>query len=219
MLAPSAGEVSGPVATITLAPVGGRQGGDFLARDGDARMIFQRLGHGRGKAVPVHRQRAAGRQLVGVGGAHDQRAGAAHFFMQQADGIVLRSRRSGRNWSRPVRPGRRSGGRRCRGRAASRAAPPSSPASAACQAASEPARPPPMMCRSCRHGGGFSRSGTGRKRTAVPEPRSHFRNCSIDKHPGKPEIFDIQGCFSCDGEERVFSTAKIRITKLRWTMR
>ena len=40
-----------------------------------------------------------------VGGAHNQRAGVAHLLMQQADGVVERRRRSGRNWSRPARPG------------------------------------------------------------------------------------------------------------------
>ena len=48
----------------------------------------ERLGDGRGKAVAVDRQRAAGRHLVGVGGAHDQRAQPAHFGMQQADRVV-----------------------------------------------------------------------------------------------------------------------------------
>jgi len=51
-------------------------------------MIFQRAGHGGGKAVPVHRQRSSRRQLVAVRGTHDQRAGAAHFLMQQSDCIV-----------------------------------------------------------------------------------------------------------------------------------
>ena len=40
--------------------------------------------------MPVHRQRAAGGQPVRVGGAQDQRSGAAHLLMQQADGIVFR---------------------------------------------------------------------------------------------------------------------------------
>ncbi len=39
--------------------------------------------------MPVHRQRAAGRQLVRVGRAHDQRIAAAHFLMQQPHGILL----------------------------------------------------------------------------------------------------------------------------------
>ena len=44
--------------------------------------------HGGRKAVPVDRERAAGRQLVRVGGAHDQRAGAAHFLVDHADRVV-----------------------------------------------------------------------------------------------------------------------------------
>ena len=52
-------------------PVGGRQRGHFFARDGDVGMAFQRLGDGGGKAMPVHRQGAAGRQLVGIGGSHE----------------------------------------------------------------------------------------------------------------------------------------------------
>ena len=43
-----------------------------------------------GKAVAVHRQRAARRQLVAVGRRQDQRAAAAHLLMQQADGVVHR---------------------------------------------------------------------------------------------------------------------------------
>ena len=38
----SAGEVSGPVATMTLVPVRRRQAGDLLARDRDQRMGFER---------------------------------------------------------------------------------------------------------------------------------------------------------------------------------
>ncbi len=71
------------------APFRRRQGGNFFARDPDTGMLFQHFGDGGGKTVAVHRQGAARRQLVGVGGAHHQRAGAPHFFMQQAHGIVL----------------------------------------------------------------------------------------------------------------------------------
>ncbi len=46
-------------------------------------------GDGIGEPDAVHGQRAARRELVGVGGAHDQRAAAPHFFVQQADGVVL----------------------------------------------------------------------------------------------------------------------------------
>ena len=48
----------------------------------------QGLLDGGGKAVAVDGEGAAGRQLVGVGRAHDQRAGAPHLLMQQADRVV-----------------------------------------------------------------------------------------------------------------------------------
>ncbi len=51
-------------------------------------MPFDRPGYGGGKAFAVDRQRPAGRHLVGVGGAHDQRAELAHLGVQQPDGIV-----------------------------------------------------------------------------------------------------------------------------------
>ena len=41
----------------------------------------------RGKAVAVDGERASGRELVPIGGGQDQRAGAAHLLMQQADGV------------------------------------------------------------------------------------------------------------------------------------
>ena len=69
----SAGEVRGPVATMTLSQSAGGSG-DFLAADVDERLAFERRGDGGGKAVAVDRERAAGRHLIGVGRAHDQRA-------------------------------------------------------------------------------------------------------------------------------------------------
>ena len=51
-------------------------------------MIIEGLGDGGGKPVAIHRQRAAGGHLVGVGGPHDQRAQPPHFGVQQADGVV-----------------------------------------------------------------------------------------------------------------------------------
>ena len=51
-------------------------------------MRLQRLGDRGGKTVAVHRQRPARRQLVGIGSAHHQRLGPAHFLVQQADSIV-----------------------------------------------------------------------------------------------------------------------------------
>ena len=52
---------------------------------------FERGGDGGGEAVAVDRERAAGRHLVGVGRAHDQRAEPAHLLMQQADRVGLAS--------------------------------------------------------------------------------------------------------------------------------
>ena len=52
-------------------------------------MIVDGAGDIVGKAVPVYRQRTARRQLVPISRAHDERIAAAHFLMQQADGILL----------------------------------------------------------------------------------------------------------------------------------
>ena len=73
-----------------VVPVVGRQAGDFAALDANAadRRASAASTAG-GKAVAVDRQRAAGRHLVGVGRAHDQRAERAHLAVQQADRVVL----------------------------------------------------------------------------------------------------------------------------------
>ena len=141
-----AGEVSGPVAMMTLSHSGGRQR-DFAALERDQRMGGQRRRDRRGKAVAVDRQRAAGRHLIGVGGAHDQRAEPAHLLMQQADGVVVLDRRSGTSSSRRVRHSRRSCARRSARSGRISCSTTGTPACASCQAASEPARPPPTMCR------------------------------------------------------------------------
>ena len=65
----SAGEVSGPVATMTLSHSAGGRPATSLALDGDQRMRLEPLGHRGGEAVAVDGQRAAGRQLVRVAGA------------------------------------------------------------------------------------------------------------------------------------------------------
>ena len=52
-------------------------------------MGCERRGDGVGEALAVDGKRAAGRHLMAVGHAHDQRAGAAHLLMQEADGIGL----------------------------------------------------------------------------------------------------------------------------------
>ena len=89
-----------------LVPVGGRQARDFLATDGDERMRFEPRRHRRGKAVAVHRERAAGRHLVGVAAGHDQRPGKPHLGVQQPDRIgfgVVRPERIGADqFGKPV---------------------------------------------------------------------------------------------------------------------
>jgi hypothetical protein len=47
---------------------------------------LERSGDRRGKSVAVHGQGAAGRHLMGVGRAHDQRAKPAHLLVQEPDG-------------------------------------------------------------------------------------------------------------------------------------
>ena len=71
-----------------VGPFGRRQAGDFAAVDLDQGMVVQRLGDSGGEPVAVDRQRAAGGHLVGVGGAHDQRAQPAHLGMQQSHRVV-----------------------------------------------------------------------------------------------------------------------------------
>ena len=67
-----------------------RQAGHFAALDGDERMGFESGGHGAREAVAIDRERAAGRNLMGVALGHDQRAQRAHFLVQQADRIGAR---------------------------------------------------------------------------------------------------------------------------------
>ena len=71
-------------------------------------------------------------------------SGIAHFLVQDTDSIGLCRRPNGTNSNRPVRPGRRSCGRRFRAPGAFRAGEPAHRRCAACQAASEPAMPPPI---------------------------------------------------------------------------
>ena len=72
------------------APVGRRQAGDLFSRAmamlGCASSVRVMVC---GERHPVHRQRAAGGQAMRVRRAHDQRTGAAHLLVQQADGVVL----------------------------------------------------------------------------------------------------------------------------------
>ena len=53
-------------------------------------MRAKRRRDGLRKAVAVDRERAAGRKLMAVAHLHDQRAGAPHLGVQQADGVRLR---------------------------------------------------------------------------------------------------------------------------------
>ena len=52
-------------------------------------MRLERAAHVRREALAVDCERAACRQLVGVGRGHDQRSGAAHLLMQQPNGVGL----------------------------------------------------------------------------------------------------------------------------------
>ena len=98
----SAGEVSGPVAMITLSHSAG--GAPISARcDLDERFGFERRRDLRGKAVAVDRERAAGGQLVGIGGTHDQRAAAGAFRHAARRSRCPRHRRSGTSSNRRVR--------------------------------------------------------------------------------------------------------------------
>ena len=68
----SSGEVSGPVATITWPDGRIGQRRHRLAADLDQHLGLQRILHGRGKTVPIDRERAARRQLVRIARAHDE---------------------------------------------------------------------------------------------------------------------------------------------------
>jgi len=71
-----------------VAPFGWRQPGDFLAANLDPWVRGKRRADRCGKAVAIHRQRAASRHLIGVGAAHDEGVQLAEFSMQQADSVV-----------------------------------------------------------------------------------------------------------------------------------
>ena len=70
-------------------PILRRTTGHLAAFERHQGMAFQRSGHRRGETVAIDGQGAAGRDPVGVGAVQDQRVGAAHFVMQQTDGIVI----------------------------------------------------------------------------------------------------------------------------------
>ena len=79
-------------------PIGRGQGANLFSRDADQRLIFEPPRHLAGKAFAVDGECASCRQLVTIGGAHDQGAGPAHFLVQQPDGIarpIVRAERVG----------------------------------------------------------------------------------------------------------------------------
>ena len=122
-------------------PVVGRPR-DFAAFERDERMRGQRRRHRGRKAVAVDRQRAARRHLVGIGGAHHQRAEPAHFLVQQPDRVVVLV--VGAERIRADQFGLAVGlvrGGCAKGRISCSVT--GTPACASCQAASEPASPPP----------------------------------------------------------------------------
>ena len=85
----SAGEVRGPVATMTLSQSSGGSAATSARRmviKGSAASAALDRG---GEAVPVDGERAARRHAMRVGGAHDERAATPHLLVQQADGVVL----------------------------------------------------------------------------------------------------------------------------------
>ncbi len=88
------GRGEGPGGHDHAVPVLRRQAGDLAAGDLDQRGGLNRGGDGLREAVAIHRQRAAGGQLVAIGAAHDQRAEPAHLGVQHADcvrGLVIRA--------------------------------------------------------------------------------------------------------------------------------
>ena len=76
-----AGDVSGPVATITLSQSAGGRRSISSRRIVTCGVASSAPVTAAAKALAVDRQRAAGRNLMGVAHAHDQGVGAAHFLM------------------------------------------------------------------------------------------------------------------------------------------
>ncbi len=144
----SAGEVSGPVATMTLSHSAGGRPAISPRAILDQRMVRERRGHGLREAVAVDGERASRRHLVGVGGTHHQRAEPPHLLVEQADGIVLAV--IGAERVRADELGE-AVGLVDRGRALGRisCSTTGTPREAICQAASLPARPPPMTWMGC----------------------------------------------------------------------
>ena len=89
MASARAGEVRGPVATMTLSQSSGGRPAISSRDDGDQRMGLKPGGHGGGKAFAVHGQGAAGRHLMGVAAGHDDRIQRPHLGVQQTHRIEL----------------------------------------------------------------------------------------------------------------------------------
>ena len=89
MAAASAGEVRGPVATMTLVPGGGGEAGDLGAVDGDEGVGLEAGGDFRREGDAVDGERAAGGDGVAVGAGDDEAPGGAHLPVQEADGVLL----------------------------------------------------------------------------------------------------------------------------------
>ena len=85
-----AGDVSGPVAIMQEIPIFWRQIRNLFASNLNQGMRFQRGGDSLRETVPVHRQRATRRDLMGIAHGHDERLHPPHFRMQQTDRIGLR---------------------------------------------------------------------------------------------------------------------------------
>ena len=152
-----------------------------------------------GKAVAVDRQRAAGRHLIGVGRAHDQRAEPAHLLVQQADRVVLlvvgAERIGADQFGEPsvlCAAVDRSGRISC--------STTGTPACASCQAASEPARPPPTIWTGFKVMAG-KLGVAGRRRQPAPKTKTpaasagafdEFRGWSLALLRWRPG--DAHGC-------------------------
>ena len=145
MAADSAGEVSGPVATMTLSHSAGGRPATSPRSMAIRRMLAEPPRHLGREMIAVDRQRPAGRELVGIAGGHDQRARAPHLLVQQAHrvglGIVGAERVGADELGEPVRLvrlGLPQGPHLVQHHGACRRR-------AICHAASLPASPPPTM--------------------------------------------------------------------------
>ena len=137
MASASAGEVSGPVATMTLSQSAGGRPATSPRSMVTSGCVGKRCGDGIGEAFAIDGERAAGGHLVEVAHPHDQRAGAAQLFVEEADGVglaIVGAERVGADQLgetvglvrlRAARPGASRGGPRGRRAARSARRPPS----------------------------------------------------------------------------------------------